>query len=232
MTCANPNVCVNPNARERTVNGGLEGSFGGRPPDAVAGDGNLFSLEKDVAMADSLVVGGYQESCGVSEVTTVDGDNTSEQRNLENLYGSWMHVVNKRRRNVNIQGSSGMNESHDVVEDRVEPQSIENNEVRAISREVQVANTVRSSGVSVSTSEVVATQRKQHVARGKMVGVAVDTEKVLVGHVNPAKIFDNRGVHIGGVKNVASHETVVKAASTLNSEKHVAVRVCMWRRNG
>ncbi|KAK8556735.1 hypothetical protein V6N12_003130 [Hibiscus sabdariffa] len=193
MTCANPNVCVNPNARERTVNGGLEGSFGGRPPDAVAGDD----------------VNGTREAQGK---ILAQGGSNSIPPFKETLVGN--------------------RESHDVVEDRVEPQSIENNEVRAISREVQVANTVRSSGVSVSTSEVVATQRKQHVARGKMVGVAVDTEKVLVGHVNPAKIFDNRGVHIGGVKNVASHETVVKAASTLNSEKHVAVRVCMWRRNG
>ncbi|KAK8623912.1 hypothetical protein V6N13_065272 [Hibiscus sabdariffa] len=81
-----------------------------------------------------------------------------------------MQVVNKRHRNVNIQGPSGTNggsnkageviglrfvtlssKSPDVVEGGIESQVIgEEHGVRAISREPQLASTVCDSGVSIS----------------------------------------------------------------------------------
>ncbi|KAK8716607.1 hypothetical protein V6N13_043913 [Hibiscus sabdariffa] len=48
-----------------------------------------------------------KENCGVSEVVTKKENSTTEQRNPHELYGSWMQVVNKRRRKVSNLNNSG-----------------------------------------------------------------------------------------------------------------------------
>ncbi|KAL4383739.1 hypothetical protein GQ457_15G013700 [Hibiscus cannabinus] len=49
--------------------------------------------------------GHAKEVCGTSESSTVHEVNSSESRNPTELYGPWMQVVNKRRRNVSLQRS-------------------------------------------------------------------------------------------------------------------------------
>ncbi|KAK8716041.1 hypothetical protein V6N13_043362 [Hibiscus sabdariffa] len=49
------------------------------------------------------------ESCSVPEEVLITKGINVEQRNVEELYGPWMQVVSKRRRNVDVQGSSGLN---------------------------------------------------------------------------------------------------------------------------
>ncbi|KAK8584463.1 hypothetical protein V6N12_068707 [Hibiscus sabdariffa] len=88
-----------------------------------------------------------------------------------------------------------------------------------------MATTARDSRAQSSAGKVVAVQRTHHVARGKAVGVPISTEKDSVGQDSPVMVSEIKGVHIGGVKNVTSHETMVKTTSNLNSEKHVAVQV-------
>ncbi|KAK8690636.1 hypothetical protein V6N13_074167 [Hibiscus sabdariffa] len=50
-----------------------------------------------------------EETCGVTETALVDGEKVSEPRNPEDLYGPWMQVTNRRRRNVNLHGAVGRN---------------------------------------------------------------------------------------------------------------------------
>ncbi|KAK8680919.1 hypothetical protein V6N13_109857 [Hibiscus sabdariffa] len=93
-----------------------------------------------------------------------------------------------------------------------------------MSQKAQMATTARDSRAQSSAGKVVAVQRTHHVARGKAVGVPISTEKDSVGQDSPVMVSEIKGVHIGGVKNVTSHETMVKTTSNLNSEKHVAVQ--------
>ncbi|KAK8671986.1 hypothetical protein V6N13_110364 [Hibiscus sabdariffa] len=94
----------------------------GRPPNVVVIDG----LPRLVERPGSPIPQGLQpeskrgrrttelmnntniESCAVSEGAT-DKDNSSvEQRNPQELYGPWMQVVNKRRKNMSTLHKSGL----------------------------------------------------------------------------------------------------------------------------
>ncbi|KAL4348355.1 hypothetical protein GQ457_17G006980 [Hibiscus cannabinus] len=51
--------------------------------------------------------GHMKESCGVPVVAVNTDDNSAAQRNPQELYGPWMQVVNRKRRNVSIANNSG-----------------------------------------------------------------------------------------------------------------------------
>ncbi|KAK8649328.1 hypothetical protein V6N13_130058 [Hibiscus sabdariffa] len=52
--------------------------------------------------------GHMKESCGVPVVAANKEDNSMAQRNPQELYGPWMQVVNRKRRNVSTMNNSGL----------------------------------------------------------------------------------------------------------------------------
>ncbi|KAK8680920.1 hypothetical protein V6N13_109858 [Hibiscus sabdariffa] len=98
----------------------------------------LVARRQSGATAPVVVIGTEQEQ-GMPKITTVDGEKIVESRNLGDLYGPWMQVVNRRRRTFNSQDPNGVNggtvkvkevmgsrfvtlstDNHDVVEVEVE----------------------------------------------------------------------------------------------------------------
>ncbi|KAL4351495.1 hypothetical protein GQ457_06G009470 [Hibiscus cannabinus] len=191
--------------------------------------------------------GHAKEYCGVVEAPAITEENAHALRNPEDLYGPWMQVVNRRRRNVNISGSSGGNEGStvareargsrfaalateitNVVEGEVGPQLVgEEYGTRTTYLTEQRAHVVGVAGASTSAGKLVVPQHKQQAIRGKVTGGVVLTEKVseVAGQVSPVAKVGIREALNGGNINVATHETIVQVPSSLNVEKHAAVRV-------
>ncbi|KAL4367107.1 hypothetical protein GQ457_05G029110 [Hibiscus cannabinus] len=141
--------------------------------------------------------GHAREVCGISEIVPVDGEDTVETRNPEDLYGPWMQVgLRYAALSPNDSGRT---------EDVVELHSLhDGQERRDLSREVRVSDTVRAHESQDGAGRTVAAQRKQHATLGKSTGFENNVGKFVADRGSPG---------------------VVVEGSSLNSEKHVVVHV-------
>ncbi|KAK8681262.1 hypothetical protein V6N13_053667 [Hibiscus sabdariffa] len=185
------------------------------------------------------------ESCGVSESTSLVGEKVSEPRNLEDLYGTWMQVTNKRCRNDNYQGFNvrigGSTREKEVMGSRFAALSTDNSDGivevsymhpmvnehknRDVSRGVSLASKGCDHGVQSNADKFVLLQWKQSIDPRKSVGVVIGAGKGSVGQASLTVGAAAQVDHGGGVKAVASIERVARAKSSLNGEKHVAIQV-------
>ncbi|KAK8625823.1 hypothetical protein V6N13_056980 [Hibiscus sabdariffa] len=146
------------------------------------GSGNQIPSFKEKLIGQSDMVRGshsiaeldVEETCGVPETASADGEKASEPRNPEDLYGPWMQVTNRRRRNVNLHGAvgrnSGVTKNKEVLGSRFQllasDSMDENEEVtelqplgdvsgwRDVSREGSLANTEHGQGTNDNDGSV------------------------------------------------------------------------------
>ncbi|KAK8686736.1 hypothetical protein V6N13_125756 [Hibiscus sabdariffa] len=204
----------------------------------VLGQSSTTLSFKDTLLGRSgLSIGGsvileldVEESCGVVEPTLAEKRNLVKKRDPAELYGPWMQVVNRRRRNGNIQNNlgvkSGQSKSKDdtgsrfsvlgeeqgLDEERLAPVGYEGNQgLRLLDREKGLAHSVPSSKVLVITeSQDDATERSRNDL-GNKEGPGLDLKKKAVE--NSATILSNtaRQSQIGEITNVASMGTSLES---------------------
>ncbi|KAL4297736.1 hypothetical protein GQ457_12G008990 [Hibiscus cannabinus] len=154
--------------------------------------------------------GHAKEVCGVTEPAP-GSDTITDKRKPEDLYGPWMQVVNRRRRNVgnqNLGVNGGARKEKDTRGSRFTLDVIDH-----------------ASALPERTGESAEQQRKWQIAQRKSVGAANAAGKSRAGLAIPT---GNPGIGAVQAKDdvsVASPETVVRASSSLNGDKHVAVRI-------
>ncbi|KAK9011925.1 hypothetical protein V6N11_039998 [Hibiscus sabdariffa] len=159
--------------------------------------------------------------------------------------GEVQSVRSPRWCNVHVQGSLGAKggaskmqeakgsrfttlstESPNGVEIEDELQLVEEeNGVHVSSPVGQLAAMGNAIDTPVNVGKVDEQQHKRQIAQGKRVGTVSGVGKSLAGKVVPTVDSELGEIQIGGVVSVASQETVVRASSSLNGEKHVAVRI-------
>ncbi|KAK8519930.1 hypothetical protein V6N12_003896 [Hibiscus sabdariffa] len=257
---------------EGFVGDGLEGAAGGRPPDTSTNGGGGNVLEKDVEMSDNIDTGkrtGYPELAIVGETETDQStmrlqgsgsqmpsfkekligksgaERVSETRKPDDLYGPWMQVTNRRRRNANVQGVGGRisgasrtkeimgsrfqllaSDSMDGVEEIPEQQQV--GDVRGSRNELReegLASRDRGQGNQDNNGSVEVVRRRGPVESRISLGVVNETGTSSANKSASKEVNVGR-VETGGVVNaVAALEKVTMAKSNLNSEKHRAVLV-------
>ncbi|KAK8586553.1 hypothetical protein V6N13_010142 [Hibiscus sabdariffa] len=203
----------------------------------------IEELDVDITDADCGKYGHAKEVCGVPELALVT-DKTSDQRKPEDLYGPWMQVVNRRRRNVgnlNLGVNGGTRKERDtrgsrftvlLPENPLEvdmdngPQQVEEeNGVGVATPVVQLDALDPTSGHPKRAGDSAEQQRKRQIAQGKLVGAASGAGRSMAASDGPAGSSELGTVQVREGVSVASSETVVRASSNLNGEKDVAVRI-------
>ncbi|KAK9030109.1 hypothetical protein V6N11_031540 [Hibiscus sabdariffa] len=257
---------------EGFVGDGLEGAAGGKPQDTSTNGGGGNVLEKDVEMLDNIDTGkrtGYPEPAIVGETETDQStmrlqgsgsqmpsfkekligksgaERVSETRKPDDLYGPWMQVTNRRRRNANVQGVGGRisgasrtkeimgsrfqllaSDSMDGVEEIPEQQHV--GDVRGSRNELReegLASRDRGQGNQDNNGSVKVVRRRGPVESRISLGVVNETGTSSANKSASKEVNAGR-VETGGVVNaVAALEKVTMAKSNLNSEKHRAVLV-------
>ncbi|KAK8627519.1 hypothetical protein V6N13_135128 [Hibiscus sabdariffa] len=234
---------------EGFVGDGLEGAAGGRPPDTSTNGGGGNVLEKDVEMSDNIDTGkrtGYPEPAIVGETETDQSimrlqgsgsqvpsfkekligksgaERVSETRKPDDLYGPWMQVTNRRRRNANVQGVggriSGASRTKEIMGSRFQLLASDSMDGVEEIPEQQQGNQDNNSSVEV-------VRRRGPVESRISLGVVNETG-MSSANKSASKEVNAGRVETGGVVNaVAAHEKVTMAKSNLNSEKHRAVLV-------
>ncbi|KAL4291711.1 hypothetical protein GQ457_14G003420 [Hibiscus cannabinus] len=187
--------------------------------------------------------GHAEEVCGATEPAP-GTDTITDKRKPDDLYGPWMQVVNRRRRNVgnlNLGVNGGARKEQDTrgsrftvllyespleVDKDTGPQQVEKaNRVGVATPVVHLDVIDHASALPKRTGDSAKQQRKRQIAQGKSVGAANAAGKSMAVSVIPTGNPGIGAVQVREGVSVASPETVVRASSILNGGKHVAVRI-------
>ncbi|KAL4333466.1 hypothetical protein GQ457_07G012960 [Hibiscus cannabinus] len=182
--------------------------------------------------------GHAKEVCGTSESSTVQEVNPSALRNPTKLYGPWMQVVNKRRRNVSLQRSNRIDNGSsretvalgsrfatlaEVVNEGVAVE--EDLGIVVSTRKEQVGGTGRLSTFPAKGGVDVHQQQESQPVRNQVIEHETRFGKGVDDRVDREVETESREERFGAVLWVASQEPVIRETSSLNKAKPVVVRV-------
>ncbi|KAK8647818.1 hypothetical protein V6N13_121545 [Hibiscus sabdariffa] len=184
-----------------------------------------------------------EETCGLTEVTTDIGEPGVEARDPKALYGPWMQVTNRRRRNDTNQSATNLNKGTGEIKNPMGSRFaalFESLTVMEDGNEEEPLGGFEGGieGAKISTPN----GNSQKAGNLHNLEINIDSSQVQEGRKNSGKetktksksnILDNsvEGKNTGytyrhqSTKSVASKGKVEVAKSSLNPEKHTAVRM-------
>ncbi|KAL4332531.1 hypothetical protein GQ457_07G011940 [Hibiscus cannabinus] len=190
--------------------------------------------------------GHMKENCGVSVVAVNTHDNSDTPRNPKDLYGPWMQVVHRKRRNVPSASNIG------IPSRGPRPMTIGGSWFEVLSQEHEnvverVDGSLNAAILDREVTDVVMGSREVHDRAGRVLDVGKRVENVQQEYVGPkvTKVIvtgtssertvvsvkpvvgdsDSVGARTVALPNVAARGKVVAVDSTLPVGRHSAVRV-------